>query len=268
MKDSAKIGERVPYVLKAKYSKGMNIIFPDSLYDYSPFVLLEKQTFMSQTRGDYTIDSAVYYVSNFSLDPTSTLSLPVFDIMKYDSASYQSDESSLALILTINPLPDQLAFKDNNIYQEIPKTFNFPLFLAVIVSLIVISTIILVIFGKSISKAFKNYREKRKYHRFIKKWKNAEARFVSNPNMNSADELLGLWKTYMEHLNDKPFREWTTVEIAHFLDNKEIIKDFREIEMIIYAGKQSIDVSQAVHNLKEICADTYQQKIILKDERK
>nr|WP_262918656.1 hypothetical protein [Belliella filtrata] len=268
MKDSAKIGERVPYVLKAKYSKGMNIIFPDSLYDYSPFVLLEKQTFMSQTKGDFTLDSAVYYVSNFSLESKSSLSVPVYDVMKYDSTTYQSNEASLALQLTINPLPEQLAFRDNNVYQEIPKAFNFPLLIAILLALVLMSIIVFFVFGKAITKAFNSYREKRKYNRFIKKWKNAEVRFVSNPNMDSADELLGLWKTYMEHLNNKPFREWTTVEIANFLDNKAIIKDFREIEMIIYAGKQSSDVSQAVHNLKEICADTYQQKIIDKDERK
>ncbi|WP_373399603.1 hypothetical protein V8V91_07890 [Algoriphagus halophilus] len=43
LQDSAKLGERVGYVLKATYPEQKQLIFPDSLYDYSPLVLLEKR---------------------------------------------------------------------------------------------------------------------------------------------------------------------------------------------------------------------------------
>ncbi|SNS52870.1 hypothetical protein SAMN06295967_111158 [Belliella buryatensis] len=268
MQDSAKIGEKVPYVLKAKYSKGMNVVFPDSTFDFSPFVLLEKQTFMSSTKEGITLDSAIYYVSNFSLDPVSNFSLPVFEVMKYDSLEYYPEEASLTLKLLIDPLPEQLLFKDNNIYQILPKSFNYPLLIAVIVCLIIIILVLFFFFGDAIKKQFQTWSEKRKYKRFITKWEKAEKTFASRPDMDGADELLGLWKTYMEHLKNRPFREWTTIEISEFLENKEIIKDFREIEMIIYAGKKGQDISQACRNLKGICAETYQQKITQKHERK
>jgi hypothetical protein len=38
--------------------------------------------------------------------------------------------------------------------------------------------------------------------------------------------------------------------------------------MIIYAGKEGKDIGQACQNLKGICAETYEQKITQKDERK
>ena len=41
LQDSAKLGERIGYVLKASYPKEKQLIFPDSVYDFSPFVLLE-----------------------------------------------------------------------------------------------------------------------------------------------------------------------------------------------------------------------------------
>ncbi|MFD2037122.1 hypothetical protein ACFSKL_20150 [Belliella marina] len=268
LQDSAKLGERVPYVLKATYGKGYNIIFPDSTYDFSPLVLLEKKTYISKTKEDVTLDSAIYYLSNFSLDPVLKFSLPVYEILKYDSITYFADEADLALKLTINPLPEELAFKDNNVYQPIEKDFNYPLLVGVLVSILILAAILLFFFGKPLQKRWQLWLEKRKYKRFLLRWEKAEAAFSNNPDMGNADEMLGLWKAYMEHLKDRPFRDWTTKEISEFLENKEIIKDFREIEMIIYAGKEGKDIGQACQNLKGICAETYQQKITQKDERK
>lgn len=267
LQDSAKLGERVGYVLKAKYGKGQNIVFPDSTFDFSPFVLLEKKTFISASSEGNTLDSAIYYISNFSLEPVVDFSIPVFEVFKYDSLRYKPLESSLALKLTIEEIPDELIFKDNNVYQAIDTSFNYPLMIGLILALILIGSILFFFFGKQISKRWDIWMEKRKYKRFVQKWKKAEASFTSEPSMEHADELLGLWKTYMEHLKSRPFREWTTMEIADFLENKEIIKDLREIEMIIYAGKSGKDLPQACQNLWSICSQSYQQKITTTDER-
>ena len=267
LQDSAMLGERVAYVLKAKYGKGQNIIFPDSTFDFSPFVLLEKKTFISSSSDEYTLDSTIYFVSNFSLDPVIDFSIPVFEVFKYDSLIYKPLESSLALKLTIDQIPEELAFRDNNVYQPIETNFNYPLMIALILILALIGLVMFFFFGKQISRKWEIWLEKRKYKRFKQRWQKAEASFTAAPSLENADELLGLWKTYMEHLKAKPFREWTTTEISTFLENKEIIKDFREIEMIIYAGKSGKDLPKACLNLWNICSQSYQQKITPTDER-
>jgi len=267
-KDSAKLGEKVGFVLKATYASGTNIVFPDSTYDFNPWVLLEKTTFMSHTVDGVTKDSAVYYVSNFSLEPTSQLALPIFQILKYDSIPLFSEPATLALKLSIDDIPQELSFKENDEYQAIPTSFDYP-FLFLILGIALIGIIVLIIiFGKRIKKAIQKWREKRKYKRFIQKWQKAEARFVHEPSMESADEMLGLWKSYMEHLKQKPFREWTTTEIANFLENKDIVKDFREIEMVIYAGKTEVNAEKACQNLKIVCDESYAQKMTARDEIK
>lgn len=268
LQDSAKLGERVAYILKAKYGTGHNIVFPDSTYDFTPFVLLEKKTYMSTTADGVTLDSAVYFISNFSLDPIIDFSLPIYEIFKYDSLVHRPLESSLALQLMIDPLPQELSFRDNNVYQPIETDFNYPLLIAILVAAIVLALVIAFFFGKKLGRQYEIWREKRKYKRFVQRWKKAESTFAERPDMDHADELLGLWKTYMEHLKAKPFREWTTLEISDFLENKDIIKDFREIEMIIYAGKSGKDLPEACQNLWNICNDTYQQKISTADDRK
>lgn len=267
LQDSAKIGERVPYILKAKYGKGYNIVFPDSTFDYSPFELLEKKTYISYTDDGVTLDSAVYFISNFSLDPVTEFSLPVFEIFKYDSLEHRPNEASLALKLIIDQIPQELSFRENNVYQPIETDFNYPLLLSVLVAILVLAGVTAFFFGKSLQRKWQIYLEKQKYKRFTKRWEKAESAFASHPDMDHADELLGLWKTYMEHLKNKPFRDWTTTEISDFLENKEIIKDFREIEMIIYAGKEGQDLPQACKNLRNICTDTYHKKITSPDER-
>jgi len=268
LQDSAMLGERVAYVLKASYGEGHNIVFPDSTHNFSPFVLLEKKTFMSSTSEGITLDSAIYYVSNFSLEPLSFFSLPVYEVFKYDSLIHGPIEASLALKLMIDTIPDELTFRDNNVYQPIDTEFNFPLLIAIILSIGLLSIFVAFFFGKNIRRRWEIWMEKRKYALFAKKWKKAEEEFATNPDMDHADELLGLWKAYMEHLKAKPFREWTTTEISDFLENKEIIKDFREIEMIIYAGKSGKNIPKACQNLWNICSDTYQQKITATDDRK
>ena len=52
--DSAQLGERVGYVLKASYPQSAQLIFPDSTFDFSPFVFLEKKTFVSSTTDGVT----------------------------------------------------------------------------------------------------------------------------------------------------------------------------------------------------------------------
>ena len=120
------LGERVGYVLKASYPSSVNVLFPDSTYHFDDMEFLGKETFISHTRDSVTIDSAVYYLSNFSLDPVKSFSLPVFEVLRYDSISHFAEEQPLILKLTIDEMPEELAFKETNRYQPIPKDFNYP----------------------------------------------------------------------------------------------------------------------------------------------
>jgi len=123
-KDSAQLGERVGYVLKASYPQAAQLLFPDSTYDFSPFVFLEKKTFVSATTEGITQDSAVYFLSNFSLEPSSYLALPVFELNRYDSITHYTTDAELKLKLNLDSIPEQLQFRENNVYQTLDKPFN------------------------------------------------------------------------------------------------------------------------------------------------
>lgn len=75
LKDSVKIGESVPYSLSYKDRKNRPVIFPDSLFNFSPFELLKKEYFDTQSDDINSIDSAVYYLATFEIDTVQSLSI-------------------------------------------------------------------------------------------------------------------------------------------------------------------------------------------------
>ncbi len=268
LQDSAKLGEKVGYVLKAHYPSEMDIVFPDSTFQYQDFSFLGKETFTSFTQDSITQDSAVYYLSNFSLDPVKSYALPVFEILKYDSLSHFAPEDSLVLQLTIDPMPQELAFRENNQYMPLEKAFNYPVLLAIMVGLILVTVLGLVIFGDKIRKQWSIRKLKKQHTLFAKKWEKTVIQMEKSPSLQAADELLWIWKDYMGNLTGQPYPEWTSTEISHFLKKPDLVKDFRKIEMIIYAGQGAENLPPTCNKLQTICNNMYHQKIKEIRERK
>jgi hypothetical protein len=259
MQDSAKLGERVGYVLKATYPESKQLVFPDSTYDFSPLVLLEKKTFISYTQDSITQDSTIYYLSNFSLDPSIFLTLPVYELARYDSVVYYPLEAELKLKLTLDSIPEQLVFQENNIYQPLEKSLNWIIIGIIIGGILLLLGTFYFLFADKIEEFWKERREKRRWQLFEKKWKTQTALLTENPTIESADEVIGLWKGYMESITQMPVREWTSSEIGEQLENIEIFKALRSIDMIIYAGRSS-QSEEATSYLLEVARSKYQEK--------
>jgi hypothetical protein len=258
--DSAQLGERVAFVLKASYPQSAQLIFPDSTFDFAPFVFLEKKTFVSMTTDGVTQDSALYFLSNFSLEPSSYLSLPVFELARYDSITYYTNEAELKLKLNLDSIPEQLQFKENNVYQPLDKPFNWFVFGAVFAGILLSLGILFFVFAERIKRLFRKNREKIRWIQFERKWKKLAESLQQNPNQTLADEAIGLWKGYLEHLRYQPIQEWTSSEIAAALEDKEVFKALRSIDMIIYAGGEG-DTSAATTYLLEVARTNYQSTL-------
>ncbi len=261
LQDSAMLGERVGYVLKASYPSQLNVLFPDSTYRFGDMEYLGKETFVSFTQDDITLDSVVYYLSNFSLEPVKKYRLPVFEVLPYDSISHMPEDALLQLVLTIDEMPQDLQFKETNRYQPIRKDFNYPYWIIGLSLLFIISLSLFLLFGKNVRKRWKIYQEKRRQRKFLERWKQTKSAFIANPSLEAADELLGLWKGRMENLTGVPFREWTATEISEHLGIPGLLQDFRKIELIIYANRPAEDVQQACDHLEEISTATFHQTI-------
>lgn len=260
MQDSAKLGERVGYVLKAQYPQEKQLIFPDSTFDFTPFELLEKKTYTSYTREGITQDSVVYFVSNFELDPSSYLTLPVFELSRYDSITYFPLEAELKLKLTLDSIPEQPVFQENNVYQSIEKKWNWMLIGGIAVIVLLILGALYWMFADQIKKILTEQGIKRRWGRFQKRWAQATSELEKENSMEAADELLGLWKGYIESLTSLPVREWTSSEIGEKLGDMKIFSSLRAVEMIIYAGKKA-EIKEATDYLLQVAQEKYVEKL-------
>ncbi|MGY6559717.1 MAG: hypothetical protein ACXIT9_10620 [Nitritalea sp.] len=261
--DSLKIGQPAHFVLKARYPEQLNVVFPDSAYNYAPFVLLGRQTFPSYTEDGLTVDSVVYRITHFEMDSVLSLALPIFALQEFDSLVYEAEiPFPIATQFVLRELPESLDLLSLDAYQDVPKGFNSLLWGILGLVFLTVLAGLLYVYGDRLRQRWRVYLEKRRYKRFKTKWQQTEQAFLDAPTMEKADELLGLWRAYMQHLNQKPFREWTASEIADFMENKELLKEFRAIEAIIYAGAAaSADSARACQELKAICEETFAQKI-------
>lgn len=261
LQDSAKLGERVGYILKSSYPSDLPVIFPDSTYNFGDFEYLDKQIFTSFSEDSVTLDSAVYWLSNFSLDSIQSFRLPVFEVLKYDSISHFPPPAFLSLTLTIDEIPEELSFEENNSYLNIPISFNYPYLIIGLTLVLILLILAFFIFGKGIRKRWKAYRERKKWSAFITRWDDSMNSLVQSPGIQEADELLGLWKNYLETLTGLPYKEWTATEISEHLNRPEIIKDFRKIELIIYANRVDDNIREACDNLLKISEGLLEEKI-------
>jgi hypothetical protein len=259
LQDSAKLGERVGYVLKATYPASTELIFPDSTFDYSPLVLLEKQTFISSTIEGVTLDSAIYYLSNFSLDPSVFLTLPVYELARYDSVVNYPLEAELKLKLTLDSIPEELVFQQNNVYQSLERDFNWIIASIIIGGILVLLAVLYLLFAKRIQEYWNTRKEKKRWETFEKNWQQLTADLTANPSTQLADKVIGIWKAYMESISNLPIMELTSSEIAERLDDKKVYSSLKTIDLIIYAGRNS-ESQEATDYLLEVARSHYQDK--------
>jgi len=260
LQDSAKLGERVGYVLKASYPESKQVIFPDSAHNFGELVLLEKQTFISNTNEGITQDSAIYFISNFSLEPSTFLSLPVYELARYDSVTYFPLEAELKLKLTLDSIPEQPIFQENNIYQPLTKPINWIVTSIIIGGILLLLGVLYFLFNKQIAGYFTHLSEKRRWKKFEKKWKLQTAELTKNPTIGLADEVIGLWKGYLESITKLPIKEWTSSEIGEKLEDQNIFNSLRAIDMIIYAGVSSKS-EEATAYLFEVAKEKFENKL-------
>jgi hypothetical protein len=184
------------------------------------------------------------------------LALPVFELNRYDSITHYTTDAELKLKLNLDSIPEQLQFKENNVYQPLDKPFNWFVFSAIIGGILLVVGILFFVFAERIKRLFRKNRERLRWIQFERKWKKLSDLLQQQPNQSTADEAVGLWKGYLEHLRSQPIQEWTSSEIAAALDDKEVFKALRSIDMIIYAGAEG-DTSAATTYLLEVAKANY-----------
>lgn len=240
-RDSAAIGELVPFILVATYPSNQQVVFPDSTYAFAPFEFSKKEFFPTRTLSNMSYDSAIYYLTTFEIDSIQSIRLPVFLIRAKDSLAVYSTFDSLRLNYRVSmPLDsvavEKLPLKANTAYQQVKWLFNYPILLAVGLVLVVLAIIGWLIFGKQIRRFFALRRLRKTYANFLLRYSQAVEKLEPDATPRKAEDALVVWKKYMEELEEYPFTKSTSREILRKYSNDLLANALRSIDRTIYGG--------------------------------
>ncbi len=248
--DCIKIGIGSPYVLTAKYKRGLDIVFPDSLYDYSPYELGEKWFATTQSTDEFSYDSAIYYLLSFEIDSTQYFNLPVYQLIGGDSILITTEKDSIFLTHMVSEIPDSIAVEamplvENTAYRYVSLALNYPYIAVGIATFIVVLVIVYVVFGKSIRKWFKLRTLRKNHEQFITNYQQKKA---SIKDASGLEQLLYIWKKYLEQLEKRPYTKMTTKELLKVEPFDRIENILKSMDRAIY-GKYEVVENQLLEDI-------------------
>lgn len=261
IQEKIKIGEEVSYALSIRYNKNLNILFPDSTYNFGTFEYNSRIYFKTKSNDSNSFDSVIYRLSTFEIDSVQFLQLPIFILSNDDSLVFYSTIDSIQLVQVIHEIPENPELKANTDLVKIKKQFNYPYFFIGLGILIFLAFIVALFFGKQLATAWKIYRMKRTHKKFIERFFNLMRDVSSNNPNKSPEHVLAVWKIYMERLEKKPISKLTTKEILVLHNNGQLKDNLRLIDRCIYADEKGSDLFASFDYLMKFSIEVYKQNI-------
>ena len=260
--DSVKIGNELHYSLSVKYPLDWHIIFPDSTYDFSPFEYYDKQYFPTRVDSLYAYDSAVYTLSTFEIDLVQRLQLPIYLLNGKDSTEIFSQQDSVFLQEMITVMPDSLTLRENVNFKAVTYEFNYPYFMIGLLVLLILSIGTFLIFGKGIQSKIKQYRLRKSYEKFSLAFDRGVNKIRQNENNTEIIEnILVVWKQYMEQLENRPFTKYTSKEIVSLGFESDLKSVLHTIDRALYGSIGDEQMHKNFEMLEDFTLERYQHKL-------
>ncbi|MDW3191605.1 MAG: hypothetical protein R8G66_04550 [Cytophagales bacterium] len=257
VEDSLGIGEPVQFWLSASYPAEIEVILPDSAYDFSPFEIVEREFTPTRAEGDMALDSAVYTLQSFEIDLVQYLSVDAYVLNGSDSTVISSNLDSIyfkELVATVN---DTTQLKTNLAYREVDGVFNYPLWSFIALGIFVLMILTLIIFGRKIARNFKLKKLRREYEQFSYKIGLQINKLKEEPAPMIAEDALTDWKKYLERLEKVPYSKYTTKEILAYDNNQELKDTLKIIDRTVYGKMEQKDIFKSFQDIEDFTQHRY-----------
>ncbi len=262
IQDSLLVGEPAHFSMSLRYPKQLNMLLPDSTYNFAPFELVRWQYYPTHSDSLYSYDSVVYHLTSFAPNTVQQLRLPVYMIQGKDSLPVWTVPDSV-VIASVLPLAgvDSLQFESSTTYTPVEYPFNYPYFVLGVIGLLVFIFTVVAVFGKSVRRKVKLWFLRRRYQRFNRAYADRLRRFLAGDPGIRPDELLLHWKTYLEELEKKPYTKLTSQEIAALnMDQKYWLQVLRPIDRSIYGYQSGEDLQASLSQLQELAKQKFETR--------
>ncbi|MES2732532.1 MAG: hypothetical protein V4714_12315 [Bacteroidota bacterium] len=260
LSDSIRIGSPVVYSLSFRHSPATVIVFPDTSYNFFPFELVNKQFFPTRTNGSVSLDSVVYTLMTFGIEPVQSLSIPIYVVSEKDSTPVFSTPDSVFLREMITGSVDTLSLKANTKYIPLGRETNYIYVFLILLGLVVLFGIFVLVFGKQIRKRFRLYRLQRRHHSFIQHFQPSNGQADQADIVTLLEKRVVLWKKYIESLADKPYSSYTTKEISDSIRERSLGDSLKQIDRTIYGGLPYDRASGSFKALQDFAVRLYEKR--------
>lgn len=262
--DSLAIGDKTGYYLTARYPSHLNILFPDSTFNFSPFEYQRKVYFPTQTTNGTSYDSVVYFLSTFEIDKLQSLSLPVYQINPMDCTVFVSNRDTVRLSEYVKNLPDTLSaqnlpLKVNTAYQNVSYLFNYPILLIVLGVLLFLVVLGWLIFGKQIRTYYRLKNMQKIHQKFMAAYSDQIEKIRQSFSSLNTETALLQWKRYMEQLESRPYTKLTSRETSRLENNDLLGKNLHTIDGAIYG--HSTNVMEPLEQLKDFAQQRFIKRV-------
>ncbi len=253
------IGKPFKATLVCKHNANLDFLMPDSIYNFEPFLCLNKKDFATKTINNISTDSVIYSLTTFSIDSIQKLKLPVWYFTSHDTITQWSNDCNIFLKKTINNTNSSVLQADTQ-YIPLAQSFDYVFWLTVFVIVIVVLGLAFVFFGKGIKKQFFLYLGKLNFDRFLADFERKSITLSRNHSTSDLDKLLGIWKKYLEEITQKPIKTFTSKEIAEFIENESLYNALSKIDRAIYGGEFTEEIISNLTILKIVAKEYYLKK--------
>lgn len=261
IEDSIQIGNIVSYNLNISYPNNIEVLLPDSNYNYSPFEYINKSYSSTINDSIYNYDEVNYKFTSFNLDSIQFLKLPVFIINSKDSLIMYSNTDSIFLMEFIKELSDSLNVKSNTKFSFVGLAIDYTFITKITSFLILFLITFYLLFRKKINKYFKIRIAKKEYNTFINKIEKLNDEIQNDFKIEKIELFLLLWKRYNEKVSKYPYSSLTTSEIIHLGIVNDIKENLNSLDNTIYGNKKMIDFKKNFIMLKKHSTKIFNNKL-------
>lgn len=259
--DSIEVGKPVYFSLSVRHKPETEVFFPDSTFDFSPFEIISKRSFMSSTDQRGSLDSAVYHLVSFDVSRIQQLRLPVFVFQKKDCTAVFTQPDSVFLVKSNRvDLKRKPVLAEETKLAPLSREFNFSVLIGSIALIIGVVGSIYWVFGQDIYKQWQLLKLQRRHLEYVRSFNRLMRSAREKNNIKDAEKAIIIWKNYLERLEKKPFATYTTREIMDNMPDDELAEALKNMDSIVYGQGKTGNMDVYLEVLKTGATRLYRRK--------
>ncbi len=260
LKDSLSLGERVVYTLSVRHRADVQVLFPDSTFDYKGLELLGKRYYPTVTQENISLDSAVYEFTVFEIMPYYTLKMPVYVLNEGDSILINASTDSIYFKPVVPEGIADLDFKADTRDTSLPSYFNYPYWVLGIFLFFVGVLAVWGLLGNQLRRVYILFQFRARHQIFLNEFARLGTRIKNRENISDIERIISIWKKHLEFLVEKPFSSYTSKEISLAIPDQDLSRSLKNIDKALYGQEFSEDLSSSLEILRRIATKQFEKR--------